>query len=337
MKRKAWLVIAALIISILVALCIGRYTIGPLEVTGILLTSLGLESYAVPVTAEMQMVFWNIRLPRVIMSLVVGSGIAMAGVAIQSVFRNPLAAPEFVGVMHGAGFGAALAILFFTPTAIVTQSSAFAFAMLAVTIAYILSAKSSDKSITVLIICGIVVSVLFEAGLAILEYIADPYDQLAKIVFWIMGSFHTASWAKVQSTLPLVISGIILLSIFSWRLNILTLNEEEALSLGINIFRWRVFFLFVSTVIVAASIAAVGSIRWVGLTVPHIARYLVGTEHKRLVPMAAVLGGIFMLLMDTLARSVAALEIPISIVTSIFGAPFLGYLIINRKRGVFAK
>jgi len=249
----------------------------------------------------------------------------------QALFRNPLAAPEILGVTAGAGFGAAMAILFFSGAALAIQGNAFIFGIVAVSVAYLLSSRSWDKSASVLVISGIVVSAFFQAGLSILEYIANPYDQLAQIIFWTMGSFHTSSWMKVASTLPVLVIGSALIVIFGWRLNIMTQQEEHALSLGINVFRWRFFYVVVCTLMVAASVAANGTIYWVGLIVPHIGRYLAGTEHKKLIPATAFLGGTFLLLMDTLARSMLTSEIPISIVTSIVGAPFLGYLVISRK------
>jgi iron complex transport system permease protein len=162
-------------------------------------------------------------------------------------------------------------------------------------------------------------------------YIANPYDQLAQIIYWIMGSFHTASWNKVATTLPVVAIGSILMIVFSWRLNLMTQHEEHALSMGVDVFRWRFFYVVVCTLMVASSVAAAGSILWVGLIVPHVGRYLAGPDHKKMVPVTALLGGTFLLLMDTLARTILASEIPISIVTSVVGAPFLGYLVISRK------
>jgi iron complex transport system permease protein len=183
----------------------------------------------------------------------------------------------------------------------------------------------------VLVISGIVVSAFFQAGLSFLMYVANPYDQLAQIIFWIMGSLNTASWAKVETTLPVVLIGFVLMLVFSWRLNIMTQNEEHALSLGVDIVRWRLFYVLICTLMVAASVAAVGTIAWVGLIIPHIGRYLAGTDHRRLIPATAFLGGTFLLLMDTLARTILPSEVPISILTSVIGAPFLGYLVIGRR------
>ncbi len=331
-KSLIILCIVGFVFALLASLSMGRYPIGPSELARLVLPHLGLGGCVGPASSEMRMVFWNIRVPRILMSMAVGSGISIAGVVFQALFRNPLAAPDILGVTAGSCFGAALSIMFFTRWALGVQGFAFAFGVFAVSIAYLLAERSWDRSTSVLVITGIVVSAVFQAGVSILMYLADPYDQLAKIVFWIMGSFHVASWDKVQVTLPVVVIGSVLLALFGWRLNIMTQSEEEALSMGVDVFRWRMFYVVTSTLIVASSVAAVGTISWVGLIVPHIARYLVGTEHRRLIPVAAFIGGGFLLVMDTVARTISASEIPISIITSLIGAPFLGYLVMRRRR-----
>jgi len=327
-KNGAWMLVIAFAVSLLVSLSVGRYPIGLEGVARLLLSGFGVQ----PPAADVQIIFWNIRFPRIVMSFVVGCGISISGAVFQALFRNPLASPDILGVTAGSSFGAAAAIMFLPSVALAIQGNAFVFGLLAVSLAYLLATRSWDRSAAVLVISGIVVSAFFQAGLSILMYIANPYDQLAQIIFWIMGSFDRASWSNVQTTLPVVVVGSTLLIIFSWRLNVMTQHEEEAMSLGIDVFRWRLFYVSVSTLIVAASVAAVGTISWVGLIIPHIARYLAGSDHKRLIPVSAWLGGTFLLLMDTLARTLMASEIPISIITSIVGAPFLGYLVLNRQR-----
>jgi iron complex transport system permease protein len=318
------------LLSLVISLCVGRYPIGLQGIGRILFSSLGIPGVLAPPDADTLMVFWNVRLPRIILSFVIGCGISISGAVFQALFRNPLAAPEILGVTAGSCFGAALAIMFSAGITLVVQGSAFVFGIIAVSLSYLLSSRSWDKSASVLVISGIVVSAFFQAGLSFLMYVANPYDQLAQIVFWIMGSLNTASWAKVETTLPVVVIGCVLMIVFSWRLNIMTQHEEHALSLGINILRWRFFYVVVCTLMVAASVAAVGTIAWIGLIVPHIGRYLAGTDNKRMIPATAFLGGTFLLLMDTVARTVWTAEIPISIVTSFVGAPFLGYLVVSK-------
>jgi iron complex transport system permease protein len=332
--RKRLIILCGLgfLLALAASLSVGRYPIRPEELLRMILPRIGFPGYLPPASPEVELVFWNIRVPRILMAIAVGSGISISGAVFQALFRNPLAAPDILGVTAGSCFGAALSIMFFTQAAFGVQGAAFVFGVFAVSIAYMLSERSWDRSASVLVISGIVVSAVFQAGVSILMYLADPYDQLTKIVFWIMGSFQVATWAKVNVTLPVVVAGTALLAIFGWRLNIMTQNDEEVLSLGVDLFRWRLFYVGVSTLIVASSVAAVGTITWVGLIVPHIARYVVGTEHRRLLPTTAFIGGGFVLLMDTVARTISASEIPISIITSIVGAPFLGYLVLNGKR-----
>lgn len=331
--RKVLIIITVFVLVAFACLSTGRYAISPQNVAGLLLAGLGMDQTVFAAPPDMMMIFWNIRVPRLILSILVGAGISTAGAVFQALFRNPLAAPDILGVTAGASFGAALIIVFFTPLAWIIQGNAFLFGIVAVSLAYILASASRDQSPSVLVISGIVISALFQAGLSIVMYLACPYDQLSQIIFWTMGSFHTASWVKVQITMPVLVSGILLLMLFSWRLNIMTQSEEDALSMGINVIRWRIFYIFISTLMVACAVAAVGRVAWIGLLVPHIARYLAGSEHRRLIPVTAVLGGMFLMIMDTVARSLMLSEIPISIVTSIFGAPFLAYLVITAGKG----
>lgn len=320
-----------LVISVIVSLNCGRYPIAPGDVLSLLLAKAGLKEFVPP--EDLENVFWNIRFPRTLLAFAVGSALSVSGAVFQALFRNPLAAPDILGVSAGACFGAALALMYLPPLAFGVQASAFLFGVVAVAIAYILASRAWDRSVTVLVLTGIVIASLFQAGLSILTYIANPYDQLARIIFWIMGSFQIASWEKVRVVLAVVFAGTVTIATFAWRLNVISQDDEQAMSLGINVYRWRVFYVIISTLMVAIAVSACGTITWVGLIVPHIARYLVGPEHKKLVMVSALFGGSFLLLMDTLARSLLTSEIPISIVTSIFGAPFLAYLVLYGTGG----
>ena len=333
---KKWgLILIVFLMALFICLCTGRYPMTPSDVVGLILSGLGIETTRFSAPREMMLIFWNIRVPRILLSILIGAGISTAGAVFQALFKNPLAAPDILGVTAGASFGAATAILFLAPLAWVIHTSAFIVGITAVTLAYLLASWSRDHSPSVLVISGIVISAIFQAGLSFTMYIANPYDQLAQIIFWTMGSFNTASWTKIQITLPILVPGILLMILFSWRLNLLTQEEEEVLSMGVPVLRWRIFYVLLSTLMVACSVASVGSVAWIGLIVPHIARYLAGAEHGKLIPVTAVLGGIFLMVMDTIARSVMLSEIPISIVTSIFGAPFLGYLVISTGKERF--
>ncbi|WP_371381338.1 FecCD family ABC transporter permease [Sporomusa aerivorans] len=334
MNGKIFIILFVIFLVVLMfSLGSGRYAIQPAEVAAIILSYTGLTGILPPVPPEKHQIFMNIRLPRILLSIVIGGGISIAGAVFQGVFRNPLAAPDILGVKFGAAFGAALGIVFFTQSSVGIYSLAFVFALVAVLSAYLLARYSYDPSATVLVIAGIVVSAIFQAGLSVLLYLADPYDKLAQITFWLMGSFHTISWSKIPFTLLSIVASSLLICLFSWRLNIMTLGDEEAQSLGIPVFRWRLLYISLSTLIAASAVAVVGVIQWVSLIVPHIARRLTGAEHRLLIPVTGILGGIFMLLMDTLARSLLVAEIPISILTSVLGAPFLAYLLLRHNRG----
>ncbi|WDP84110.1 MAG: iron ABC transporter permease [Desulfobacter sp.] len=211
---------------------------------------------------------------------------------------------------------AALAILVLSPAAWVVHAQA-------------LAGLSRDPSPMVLVITGIVVSALFRAGLSFIMYLANPYDQLTQIVFWTMGSFHTASWAKLEMVSYIILPGLFLMILFAWRLNLMTLDDDEARTMGMNTLGFRIFYILVSTLMVASAVASVGTIAWVGLIVPHMARLMAGPEYRRLIPATALGGGIFLMVMDSLARSLMLSEIPISIVTSLVDAPFLGFLVIR--------
>ncbi len=336
MKKKLAIVALAFPVAAFICLCTGRYPIHPSHLAGLLASPMGIDHPWLSAPSEMTLIFWNIRVPRIILSFLTGAGISTAGAVFQALFRNPLAAPDILGVTAGSCFGAALAIMFLPPMMLIIQANAFFFGIIAVTLAYILASLGRDRSPAVLVISGIVVSAIFQAGLSFVMYLANPYDQLAQIVFWTMGSFNTASWVKIRMTLPFLVPGIILMTVFAWRLNIMTQSEEDALSMGIHVTRWRIFYVLVSTLMVACAVASVGTVAWVGLIVPHIARYLTRSEHSRLIPVTALLGGLFLMIMDTVARSVMLSEIPISIVTSIFGAPFLGYLVISAGKTRFS-
>lgn len=334
MKKKVWLILALfLVVSFIISIGAGRYIISVPDLFSIIFDKIGIKGILPAPSEDASMVFWNIRFPRVLMSFAIGSGLSEAGVVYQSLFRNPLASPDILGVSAGASFGAAFCIVIIAGSTLCVQGFAFGFGILAVAITYIIAARSYDKSTSVLVIAGTVVLAVSIAGLSLMEYMADPYNQLAQIMFWMMGSFQTTSWDKIQFTLPIILAGSAMLCIFSWRLNIMTLEDREILSMGINARKWRIFYILISTLVVASSVSTVGDIKWVGLIIPHISRRLIGTDNKKLVPFSALLGGGFIMLMDTLSRSATTMEIPISIITSFLGGPFLAYLLMSRKVG----
>jgi iron complex transport system permease protein len=290
-------------------LCIGRVVISPIDIV----TS--------NLTQKEWIILSLIRLPRVILAMSVGAALSISGATLQGVSRNPLVGPEILGVSSGAGFGAALALLYFEGV-IPVQIFAFMFGLSAVLLTFLISKsiKSRGNSILVLILSGIAVSAVFSAALGILKYIADPYDKLPAIVFWLLGSFSSASWSDILNVVPMMI-GVVSIVLLRWRVNILSLGEEEAKTLGVNYGLTRAVLLMAATLATAAAVAISGLIAWVGLIVPHITRRIVGPDHKILIPATLSVGAIFMVVCDCLARTLYSFEVPIGIITSLVGAP----------------
>jgi iron complex transport system permease protein len=335
MKDQRLAVLIAVIILITcigAALTLGRYRIGVATLGEIISLSLRGNDPS-QALATPTLVLWSVRLPRVVIAIIVGAALAVAGAVFQSLFRNPLVSPGILGVTSGASFGATLAIFISGNSALAIGGSAFLWGLIAVALAYQIGRRSGN-SVTSLVLSGVIVSALFTAGVSFLRYQADPYQHLPAMVFWSMGSFNSIVWADAIRALLLILPGLAAIYLLRWWLNPIALGDEDAMALGINVPKARVIYVLIGTLIVAASVASSGNIQWVGLVVPHMARMIVGSDHDVLIPFTALLGGIFMLIMDTLARILPGGEIPVGILTAILGAPFFAYLLItNDKRG----
>lgn len=279
---------------------------------------------------RMEIVVFSVRLPRIILALFVGASLAISGAVFQSIFSNPLATPDTLGVASGASFGAVLAILFGAGT-IVIQISALIFGLLALFLAYWCSLIRGKSSILMIILSGIVIGAIFTALVALCKYVADEEEVLPNIVFWLLGSLSSANYRTLALILPFMCICSVVLLVLSWRINILSLSEDEARSLGINTKFNRVLIMCMGTMLTASAVAACGQVGWVGLLVPHICRLLFGTNNKRVLPFCIVFGAMFMLLVDTVARTVSNAEIPVSILTALIGAPFFIFLL--KKQG----
>ena len=318
----------ALMLLALVALGAGRYPITPREVAAIVWSHVtGSVEHA---TADA--VVWQIRLPRVAVAMLVGAALASAGAAYQHLFRNPLVAPDTLGVSSGAALGAVLGI-FVGAGFIVIEIAAFAGGLAAVAAVMLIAARlrAHDPPVT-LILTGIVVASLLGAGISLLKYLADPYNELPAITFWLMGSFASASRTEVASLVPAVAIALVVLLALAWRINLLALTEDEARALGVNTSRLRGIVIAAATLATAASVAVSGIIGWVGLVVPHMARLVVGPEFSRLLPAAALFGAAFMLAIDTVSRTVAPVEVPPGILTAVIGTPVFIALLARARR-----
>lgn len=276
-------------------------------------------------------VFFYIRLPRILVAILVGAALSAAGALFQGLFRNPLVSPDILGVSSGCCVGAALGILLCAQSSYLMQILAFVFGIIAMLFAYGIAKAARGEAIIMLVLAGMVVSGFFSAVLSFLKYIADPYEQLPTIVFWIMGGFYRSNWDMVINLFVIVAPCLLILIMLSWKVNVLSLGDEEAASLGINVRWFRFVLISLATMMVAGSVSVSGTISWVGLVMPHIARMLVGADHRLSIPASMLVGSGFVLLMDDLARTFTTAEIPISIMTAAVGAPFFAYLLIRGK------
>lgn len=313
-----------LVLCFFFSICLGRYDISPLEAGQIVIGLLtgNVDGYdAIKVN-----VVRSVRLPRILMAILVGGALAAAGCAYQSIFGNPLVSPDILGVSSGAGFGAALGILI-SGTALVIQGFALGFGLLAVALVVMMGRVQKRTQLYMLVLAGVIVTALFNAFTSLVKYVADPYEQLPTITTWLMGSMANASYQDLAVEAVVTIPCIVILLALRWKLNLLSLDEEEARSLGVNVGTLRMVTIVVATLLTATSVSMCGIIGWVGLVMPHVGRMLVGNDHRVLMPAAVLLGASYLLLIDDISRSVQGVEIPISILTAIIGAPFFAWLL----------
>ncbi|MGB9977949.1 FecCD family ABC transporter permease [Methanobacterium sp.] len=322
------LLIIPLIFLFFISFLLGRYPISPQDV--IMAIASKLFFFNSTLSPTLNAILFQIRLPRILAAMMVGAALSVAGASFQGLFKNPLVSPDKLGVSAGAGFGAALAILF-SASAIMIQFSAFIFGLIAVSLTYFIGRSFKGTSILTLVLCGIAIESLFAALLSLAKYVADPYGQLQTIVFWIMGSLAAVTNQQVLIiSLPIIIGTTILLMI-RWRINVISMGEEEAQTLGIDIKKLHAIIIICCTVITASAVSICGIIGWIGLVIPHVARMIVGPDHKALLPASIILGAFFLLLIDNVARTLTTVEIPLGILTAIIGAPFFLYLLMKSK------
>ncbi|MGI6216538.1 MAG: FecCD family ABC transporter permease [Coriobacteriales bacterium] len=340
-RRKTGLAMTLIIISpfvcVLVAMCFGRYAVSISDVLGsipLAFQTLGATIFdpsSQPVLTTSQTLVITSRMPRALAAAAVGAALAIAGAAFQGVFRNPLVDSGMLGVSNGAGFGAALAIVFFGGGAMI-YPMAFLFGVLAVALSYWIARVYRSTPTIMLVLGGVVVSSVFSALISLMKYIADPTTQLPSIVYWLMGSLASVSWEDFWAVIAIVI-GCVMLFCCSWRIDVLSMGDKEARSLGVEVNRTKGIIVCGATLSTAGAICMAGSVGWVGLVIPHIARMIVGSESKRLLPASVALGASFMVIVDTCARCIWASEVPLGILTALIGAPFFVYLLKKTRGG----
>lgn len=330
MPVKWGLLLSLLMLAILISLSVGKYPVQPSEVYHLSLALITGDTTGISLQSET--VFWHIRLPRIMAAIVIGAVLSAAGSAYQGMFHNPLVSPDVLGVSAGAGFGA-LTGIFMGMSIFAIQALAFTGGFAVVGLVYVISrlARRQDPVLSMVLV-GIAIGTLFTAASALLKVLADPYTQLPTITFWLLGGLSSITFSDLQKTLPVMLAGLLPLFLLRWRMNLLSLSDEEAQTLGINVQRNRLLFIFSATLITASAVSISGIIGWVGLVIPHIARLIVGPDFSRLLPASLIFGGIFLLLTDTMARTVAPIELPLGILTASIGAPFFILLLIRSGR-----
>ncbi|MFV0431090.1 MAG: FecCD family ABC transporter permease [Alphaproteobacteria bacterium] len=314
------------IIFALIAMTIGRYFVSFSDVFHTLSSVInGADSQLSALTKN---VILNIRLPRVIMAMLVGGGLAVAGCAMQSLFANPIATPDTIGVGSGASFGAVLAILLFN-NIFAIQSLAFVMGILAAMMTVTFSKLSKNNSIVMIVLAGMIVASFFAALTSLLKTIADTDTELPSIVFWLMGSMAGSSFEKLKYGAAPILLGVFIITALRWKINALLLSEDEIKSMGIHVKRMRMIVLCSATLITASAVSMCGQVGWVGLLIPHLCKLMVGNDNRKVIPFSFSLGASFMLIVDTMARSLSHAEIPLSIITALIGAPFFAFIMIR--------
>ena len=328
-RRRVLPALAALLAALfLLSFQLGRYGVDPLTACRILLSPL--LPLAETWTGNEYAAVMGIRLPRIALACLVGCCLSAAGAVYQGMFQNPMASPDVLGASSGAAFGAALAILLGASSRGVT-TSAFFWSLLTVVVVYLVGQRAPGGKVLNLVLAGMIISSLFNAGTSYIKLVADPNNQLPEITYWLMGSLNGTVGREVLTILPAMLLGLVPLFLLRWKINLLTLGDDEARAMGVHPGRLRLIVVVAATLVTAASIAVSGMIGWVGLVMPHLCRKLVGSNFRQLLPASMLAGAAFLLLVDDLSRNLLAVEIPIGILTAVIGAPFFLYLLLRKE------
>lgn len=311
------------IFALIISFAIGRYSISPIS----LLKAL----FGFTITAQEKTIIFNLRLPRIIIAAFLGAGLSLSGLVYQGIFQNPMVSPDLLGSTSGAGFGAALAILLGLSYLEITLVS-FLFGILAVSFVLLISSRVRGNPNLTLVLSGMMVSSVFSALISFIKLIADPEEALPQITYFLMGSLSSVRKEDILPVVILIVIAIVPIVILRWSLNIMTQGEEEAKALGVNTKAVRLASIISATIVTATATSLCGMISYVGLVIPHLVRMITGCDYRKTVPASILLGASFLLLVDTISRSIATVELPIGILTSLIGAPFFLYLIIREAK-----
>lgn len=312
-----------------VSLFLGAYEISVSDVLKTLYG--GIFSCSSPLPEAYGVVIFDVRLPRILLALLVGSALSASGASLQAVCKNPLVSPYILGLSSGAAFGAAVAMTLL-PTALSVQMSAFSFGLLAVVVAYSIAKTRGETPTVSLVLAGVITGAMFSALLSILQFLTDPH-RLSNIVYWLMGSFGRSDWERLRVVSLPILGGLLLMLLMRWRLNILSLSDEEAKSAGLNVEWSRGVFIVAAALASASAVSVCGIVGWIGLMTPHIVRMLTSPDHRILLPLSAAFGASFMLSVDTTARCLTSYDLPVGIISTLAGVPFFAYLLRKTKGG----
>lgn len=318
------------VLAFLLSFPVGRYPIAPGDLITILLAKILPIGHTWPSTLDT--VVFQVRLPRIVAAMLVGAALSTAGAAYQGMFKNPLVSPDILGATAGAAFGAALGI-YFNFGVIGIQLSSFVFGLVAVGLAYLVGGRIRHDPILALVLAGILIGTIFSSSTSLLKFMADPYEKLPAITYWLLGSLSSIAPKDVWFIIIPMFLGFVPLYLLRWRLNVLSMGEEEAKALGLETERLRITVILCSTLVTAAAVSISGMIGFVGLVIPHLTRMIVGPDYKVLIPASMLVGSAYLLLVDDLARVLTTVEVPLGILTSVIGAPFFIYLILRSKGG----
>lgn len=326
-RRKLMILFIVLIVIILISFQLGRYPISPKMLFRSLFAIITNNTDTIP--KEVLTVLLKIRVPRIISAILIGAALSMSGSSYQALFQNPMVSPDILGASQGAGFGAALGLLWYVSYQ-GTALMAFAAGLSAVFIAYMISTKFKVDRILGLVLSGMMVGSIFSSMISFIKLVADPDNTLPAITYWLMGSLASIRNSDVKMVIIPITIGIVLTLSIRWKMNLLTMGEEEARSMGVNTKMTRIIIVFASTLMTAACVSVSGMIGWVGLVIPHFARMVVGNDYRYVLPASGLIGASFLLIVDNLARNLTTAEIPLGILTSFVGAPLFIYLILKR-------
>lgn len=322
-KHSIYIFVLIFIFSIFFSFAIGRFSVSPLSLFKALV--------GIPISAQEKTIIFNLRLPRIVIAVFLGGGLALSGLIYQGIFQNPMVSPDLLGSTSGAGFGVALAILLGLSYIEITLVS-FLFGILAVSVVLIISSRVRGNPTLTLVLSGMMVSSVFSALISFVKLIADPEEALPQITYFLMGSLSSVRKQDILPVVILITIAIVPIVILRWSLNIMTQGEEEAKALGVNTKTVRLLSIISATIVTATATSLCGMISYVGLVIPHLVRMITGCDYRKTVPASLLLGSSFLLLVDTISRSIATVELPIGILTSLIGSPFFLYLIIRESK-----